>query len=421
VRSAASTQEEAMKIAGIDVHKKVLMVVVVDAMAPEAKPTRRRFTTMPSELHRLLIWLREQEVEEAVMESTAQYWRSVWLELEPHMRLHLAQAFSNRAPRGRKHDFKDAERLVRRKIANELILSFVPNGEQRIWRSMTRMKVQLTRDRVRLQNQMECLLEEMRIKLSIVVSDLLGASGQRILHALSQGETDPRKLAQLGDGRLRCTEEQLVDALRGTVQPMHRKMLALQLHRLQLLNEQMAQLERMIAQAMNPHQDAVMRLAEVPGLGVDSAQQIIAEVGAQASTFSSAAELTSWVGTCPGKEESAEQNHSSRSAKGNKYLRRVLNQAAHAAAAKKGSHFQAVFRRLLPRLGYQSAIWAVAHRLCRVVWKILHEGVRFIEQGSEPDPRAKKQRAQMLARALRKLGYQVTITPLNQVTATNGI
>jgi transposase len=147
------------------------------------------------------------------MESTAQYWRSVWLELEPHMRLHLAQAFSNRAPRGRKHDFKDAERLVRRLIAEELILSFVPDGEQRIWRSLTRMKVQLTRDRVRLQNQMECLLEEMRIKLSIVVSNLLGASGLRILHALAQGETDPKKLAELGDERLHCTEEQLVDAL----------------------------------------------------------------------------------------------------------------------------------------------------------------------------------------------------------------
>jgi len=121
-----------MKIAGIDVHKKVLTVVVVDASVPEEKPARRRFVTMPSELHRLLTWLREQGVEEAVMESTAQYWRSVWLELEPHMPLHLAQAFSNRAPRGRKHDFKDAERQVRRLVAEELILSFVPDGEQRI-------------------------------------------------------------------------------------------------------------------------------------------------------------------------------------------------------------------------------------------------------------------------------------------------
>src|SRR5208283_6159935 len=176
------------KIAGIDVHKKVLMVVVIDGTTPEEKPERRRFATMPSDLHRLLMWLQQQGVEEAVMESTAQYWRSVWLELEPHMRLQLAQAFSNRAPRGRKHDFKDAERLVRRRIANELILSFVPSGEQRIWRNMTRRKLQLTRDRVRLQSQMECLLEEMRIKLSIVVSDLLGVSGLRILRALAEGE-----------------------------------------------------------------------------------------------------------------------------------------------------------------------------------------------------------------------------------------
>jgi transposase len=126
------------------------------------------------------------------------------------------------------------------------------------------------------------------------------------------------------------------------------------------------------------------------------------------------------VGTCPGKDESAEENHSSRSAKGNKYLRRVLNQAAHAAVKKNGSHFQAVFRRLLPRLAYQSAIWAVAHRLCLVVWKILHEGVRFIEQRREPD-RAKKKRAQMLARALRKLGYEVTITPRNLDIAETGM
>src|SRR5262249_10176369 len=160
------------------------------------------------------------------------------------------------------------------------------------------------------------------------------------LHALAKGETDPRKLAQLGGERLQCTEEQLIDALTGRVQPVHGEMLALQLERLQLIDQQMEQLNHMIAAAMKVQQEAVIRLAEVPGLGVDSAQQIIAEVGAQASTFASAAELTSWVGTCPGKNESAEQNHSSRSAKGNKYMRRVLNQAAHAAVCKKGSYFQ---------------------------------------------------------------------------------
>jgi transposase len=133
----------------------------------------------------------------------------------------------------------------------------------------------------------------------------------------------------------------------------------------------MAQLNGLIAQVMQPHQETVMRLAEVPGFGVDSAQQVIAEIGAQASTFPSAMELSSWAGVCPGKQESAEQNRSSRSAKGNKYLRRILTQAAHAAVKNKGTYFQALFRRLLPRLGYNCAIWAIAHRLCRLVWKIL--------------------------------------------------
>lgn len=397
------------KVAGIDVHKKVLMVVVIDARTPETKPERRRFATMPSELRRLSNWLQEQGVEEAVMESTAQYWRSVWMELEPHMCLHLAQAFSNRAPRGRKHDFKDAERLVRRLIAKELILSFVPGGEQRIWRNLTRMKLQLVRDRVRLHSQIECLLEEMRIKLSVVVTDLLGSSGLRILHALAQGETDAKSLALLGDERLKCSEEKLIEALTGRTHPMHAQMLTLQLDRLRLLDEQIAKLNSLIMS----HQDVVIRLAEVPGLGIDSAQQVIAEVGVTAATFSSAAEFTSWVGTCPGREESAEQNTSSRSAKGNKYMRRVLNQAAHAAARSKGTHFQAVFRRFLPRLGYQSAVWAIAHRLCRIVWKILHEGVRYVEQGTQSEPKLLIYRAKYLAKQLRKFGYNIQITPPN--------
>jgi hypothetical protein len=129
------------------------------------------------------------------------------------------------------------------------------------------------------------------------------------------------------------------------------------------------------------------------------------------------AEFTSWVATCPGREESAEENSSSRSAKGNKYMRRVLNQAAHAAARSKGTHFQAVFRRLLPRLGYQSAVWAIAHRLCRIVCKILHEGVRYIEQGTQSEPKLLIYRARNLAKQLRKFGYNVQITPPNRAPA----
>jgi Transposase len=193
-------------VAGIDVHKRMLAVVIADAgREGEFGFQGRKFGTTPGELKLLRTWLSEQGVREVVMESTAQYWKPVWQELEGHCELFLAQAYSNRAPRGRKRDFADAERLLRRHVAGELILSFVPHPEQRLWRTMTRSKHQLTRDRVRLHSQIESLLEEGRIKLSGWVSDLLGVSSRRMLRALADGETEPAKLAALAAPSLRAT------------------------------------------------------------------------------------------------------------------------------------------------------------------------------------------------------------------------
>src|SRR6266853_1971811 len=186
------------KIAAIDVHKSMLAVVVTDAAVEGELPfQRRKFGALGSDLKALAEWLSAQQVQEVVMESTAQYWKPVWRRLEGQCRLHLAQAHSNRARKGRKDDFRDAERLARRHVAGELILSFVPDPEQRLWRTVTRSKYQLTGDRVRLQNQLEALLEDSRIKLGSCVSDLLGLSSRRILRAMADGETDPACLAAL--------------------------------------------------------------------------------------------------------------------------------------------------------------------------------------------------------------------------------
>lgn len=223
----------------------------------------------------------------------------MWLDLEPHFaKLHLAQAQSNRAPKGRKNDFRDAKRLARRFLADELMLSFVAEPEQRMWRTLTRSKQQLVRERVRLQNQLEALLEEMRIKLSGVLSDLLGVSGRRILTALSQEETDPVKLAELGDDRLKCSEQELIDALQGSPEPIHLEVLRLFLQRLELLDKQIQSLDVLVARELNKHGQAVIRVAQIPGFGVDSAQQIIAEVGVEAEAFPSAGQFCSWAGTC---------------------------------------------------------------------------------------------------------------------------
>ena len=413
------------RIAGIDVHKKKLAVVVADVEVEEEYQFEQRwYGSNPEQLQELAEWLIEQQVEEVVMESTAQYWQPLWSALEQCWKptcqhrdgagkmsgtLHLAQALSNRGRRGRKKDFRDAQRLVKRLVSQELALSFVPDAEQRLWRTLTRTKYQRTRDRVRLHNQLEALLEEAHIKLSSLVSDLLGASARRMLQALADGETDPAALAALGDQRLRATPAQLRDALGACtgLNPVYRRLVKMALADLHLIEQQIGQLDQEIASLLREHQDAVQRLAEVPGLGVDSAQQIIAEVGAKAATFASAKNLVSWVGACPGDEESAGVNHSKRSPKGNRQMRRILNQAANAAAKHKGSIFEIVYRRLVLRLGHNKTIGAIAHRLCQLIWIILHNGVRYEERGPTVCERAKRARTSRMIRTLRILGYRV--------------
>jgi transposase len=403
----------AYRVAGIDVHKKMLAVVVADvASHGEWQFEQHTFGALPSDLRSLAAWLAERRVREVVMESTAQYWMPVWRVLEGQFQLHLAQAQSNRARPGRKRDFVDAERLVRRFVAGELMLSFVPDAEQRLWRTLTRTRYQLTCDRTRLQNQLEALLEDAQIKLSSCLSDLLGLSSRRILQGLADGETDPARLASLAAPGLRAPTSQLCDALLAarTMSAPHRQILGLALDRLALIEQQRETLQRTIADALKAHEDAVARLAQVPGFGILSAQQVVAEVGPRAAAFPCPAQLASWVGVCPGRQESAAVSVSDRSPKGNGTMRRVLTQVALAAVKTKGCIFQTLYRRLTPRLGHAKAIWAVAHRLCRLTWLILHQGVAYQEKSQQSNLVAARLRTNRLVRQLQALGYQVQLT-----------
>jgi transposase len=413
------------RIAAIDVHKKMLAVVVADVAGEgEYEFERRKFGATPDELPVLAQWLVQQEVEEVVMESTAQYWKPVWAALERYWKplrqkrkgatkvsgtLHLCQAKSNHGPRGRKNDFADGERMIKRLVAQELILSFVPDPEQRLLRTVTRRRHQLTRAKVSFKNQLESLLEQGHIKLSSFVSDLLGVSARRMLKALAEGEIDPAVLAAMADRGLRATPEQLRDALGASAQlnGVFRRLLKMALEELPVIEKHIEQLDREAMELLREHQEVVQRVAEVPGFGVDSALQMIAEVGLEATTFESAKKLCSWVGVCPGNEESAGESKSTRSPKGNRQMRRLLNQAAQSAVKTKGSVFEVTFSRLMPRLGYKQAIWAIAHRLCRLLWLILHNKVNYEERGPAVSAKSKRTRAARMIRELKKLGYRV--------------
>ena len=415
------------RIAGIDVHKRMLAVVVSEIGSEGiCVVTERKFLTTLEQLHGLAEWLAELQVNEVVMESTAQYWQPVWGMLEEHWqpqrqsspgagRIHLAQAQSNRARQGRKNDFADAERLIRRLVAKELILSFVPDPMQRLWRSVTRRRSQLSAAKCELQNQLESMLEEAHIKLSSIVSDLLGASARRMLRAIAKGESDPAVLAGMADGNLRATAKQLEDALRPSrnLHPVARQMIGMVLDDVEMKEKDMLALEKSAAELMSAHQSAIERLAKVPGIGATAALQIIAEVGPEAAVFPTAGDLCSWVGVIPGERITAEKNASSHSPKGNRPMRRILNEVAHAAVKTKGSIFEVKLKKFLRKMKYEPAVWAVAHFICELVWKILHQGLSYEERGPGVNAKAQRKRATRMVRYLKKLGFriQAPVTP----------
>jgi len=390
-------------VAGIDVHKKWLYVVV--------GPQQRRFGSTVGELDALRAWLTQERVRTVVMESTAQYWRPVWMALLGSFELFLAQAQSNRARPGRKTDFLDAERLVRRLEAKELVLSFVPAAEQQEWRMLTRQRTDYAQQRTRVRNHIEALLEQSRINISGYVTDLLGVSGRRMLEALASGERNPEVLAALADSRLRASKEELVRALSGEMTRNQQLLLRQHLDQIAQIDRHAAELSAALAESLQQHRDAIEHLCEIPGIAVSAAEQIVAETGPCAATFPSPRHLASWIGLCPGRHESAGISRADTSPKGNRPLRRVLTQVAWAAVRTKNSFFQTLFRRLVPRLGTQKALWAVAHRLAHVIWIVLHRKQRYRELGPLATSSASLQiRIRRMIRQLRGFGYAVTPT-----------
>ena len=371
-------------IAGMDVHKKMLAVVIRRQGGEQVEYEKRKFGTHRAVIQDLAAWLQAHGASEVVMESTAQYWRPVWNGLEPHFRLHLTHPLKTRAPRGRKWDFRDAQRLADRWSSGDLEESFIPGCEQRAWRQLTRARVQLKKELNVIYSHVEGLLEHGGIKLSAVVSDLFGVSGWAMLERIAQGVTDVEVLTGEARGALRKKATQLKEALAGELEPVYRLLLRQQTDQVRLFRRQVEEINQALAEAMQEHLAALHRLTKIPGVDLYAAQELLAEIGPKAAAFASAEQFASWVGVCPGSQQSAGVNYSHRSAKGNRYLRRLLCQIAWAAIHTKDTFFASLFARLKPKVEGKGAAWAVAHRIAKIIWLVLHQEVEYQEKGSAP-------------------------------------
>lgn len=399
--------------AGIDVHKDTLMVAAVTPGSGK-KPTveLREVGTMTADLLAMVDWLRGLGVTHVAMESTGVYWKPVFNLLEGTFQVILANARHIKAVPGRKTDVRDCQWIAELLRHGLLTASFIPPAPIRELREWTRYRQKLVQERSAESNRIQKLLETMNIKLGSVASDVLGVSGRAMLAQLVAGETDPAKLADLAHGRLRDKREQLCAALTGRITANGRRLLREQLQHLEYLDQAVARCEAEIEAALRPFEAAAARLMTIPGVGLQSAASIIAEIGVDMNQFPSAAHLSSWAGICPGNNESAGKRRSGHTRAGNRWLCAALTQAAWGASHSKGTYLSAQYRRLAGRRGRKRAIVALGHSLLVIVYHLLKDDLIYQELGADfLDQRNKDHTAKRLAKRLQQLGYDVTLIP----------
>jgi transposase len=423
-------------VAGLDVHKKTVVACRMRVTADKRiEWEMKTFETMTADLLRLHDWLSEWEVKQVALESTADYWKPVFNILEDGFEVILVNAQHVKKVPGRKTDATDAEWLAELMLHGLLRASFIPAKPQRVLRELTRYRTTVVRERGRVVNRVEKLLESTNIKLSSVVTDVMGVSAKAMLRELAAGATDPQALAELAKGRLRNKLQALEASLTGTVDEHHRFLLAQQLGHIDFLDEQIEVLNQQISQHLEqmtrpPADDdgsgasesetgeplswsaAVELLDTIPGVDRRTAEVILAEIGLDMSQFPTADDLASWAGFAPGNHQSGGKRYSGRTTKGNRPIGAALNQAAWAASRTKGSFLKARYHRLAARRGKKRAIVAIGRSILVSIWHMLSRQEPYQDLGVDYyDQRRKETKVSYLTTQLSKLGFVVTLDP----------
>jgi transposase len=400
---------------GLDVHKKSITACVLWAEGKKRKE-KRRFGTFTEDLLKLVEWLHECGVTHVAMESTGVYWKPVWNILEGRFtEVLLVNAQHIKAVPGRKTDQKDSEWIAQLLQHGLLKPSFIPPRPTRELRDLTRYRVSLAQECNRVANRIQKVLEDANIKLASVATDALGASGRKMIQALIAGEQDTETLAQMAKGLLRNKIPELKRALEGRVNEHHRFLLSEMLDDLSHVESKMEKVEAEIERRLRPFENEVARLCTIPGVDRLTAWGLLSEMGLNMEQFPSAAHLASWAGMCPGNFESAGKRLGGRTRKGSRFLRRHLCQAAWAVSTKRDSYLSALFRRLAARRGNKRATMAVGHAILVIAYHLLKRQEDYRDLGPNYfDQKNPESLRRALVKRLEKIGYAVSLTPLEQ-------
>ena len=407
------------RVAGLDVHKKSVVACVRLKAGRQVERECRTFDTTTAGLEALLEWLEETGCTHVAMEATGVYWQPVWRILSAgEFELVLANAAHIKNVPGRKTDMNDAMWIADLLACGLIKASFVPAPEMQDLRTLLRTRKQLVREQTRHVQRMQKALEQANIKLDGKISDILGASGRRMIEAMIAGESNPEVLASLADRRVKATRAELREALRGHLSDTHRFLLQTHLTQWDALEAAVKAIDRRVDKLIASFEQAarfrllIGLLCKVPGVSKLSAVSILAEIGIDMSRFPTAGHLVAWAGMCPGQNESAGKRKSSRLRKGAPWLKTMLVQCAWAAKRCKNSYYRAQFYRLCGRRGPQKAICAVAASMLTAIYHIILRGTPYQDLGPDHfDRRSADAKARRLVVQLNKLGYDVQIQP----------
>lgn len=398
------------RCAGLDVHKDTVVACARIVFEGEVIQDVETFGTTTTELLRLFDWLIGRETTHVAMEATGVYWKPVWHVLEVAFELVLANAAHIRNVPGRKTDVNDAM-WIADLLAHGLIRgSFVPPTPIQELRTLTRTRKQLVREKAQHVQRIQKTLEDANLKIASVASDIMGMSGRLILAALIRGVTNPEKLADLADGKLKAPRKEIVESLRGCVTKHHRFMFKLHFDQIISIEAAIASVESEVGMVLEPFRAAAERLMTMPGVSETVANVIVSEIGVEMSRFPTPGHLISWAGLCPRNDESAGKRRSTRLRKGAPWLKTTLVQAAWAAARKKNSYHRAQFLRLKSRRGPKKAIMAVAASMLTACFFMLRDDVPFHDLGPDHFDRVDKSvKVRRLMHKIRELGFEVEL------------
>jgi len=415
------------RCAGLDVHKKVIVACVRLTIGRKVERECRTFDTTTTGLLALRSWLSASGCTHVAMEATGVYWKPIWNILsDGPFELVVANAAHIKNVPGRKTDMNDAMWIADLVACGLIKASFVPDQPTQKLRSLLRTRKQMTREQTSHVQRLQKTLEEANIKLDSVISDIVGVSGRCMIEALIAGETNPVRLADLADRRIRAPRQALREALHGRVTNHHRFLLQLHLGQYDALAAAIAEIDHQVGVLIERLDErveggqatfrALIRLlCSIPGVSTLAAVVILSEIGRDMSRFPTAGHLLAWAGLCPSQNESAGKRRSSRLRKGAPWLKTLLIQCAWAASRKQDSYYKAQLNRLKSRRGPKTAICAVAASMLTAIYHMLKDGTEHRDLGTNHfDRRSVDTKAKRLVNQLTKLGFQVRLEPLTQ-------